>query len=65
MRADGKKAQVCDKKYQEAVDGCRALQDIFYDKEMPRILAVKTNIFIYYLYKILNIFFFLNRNIKE
>ena len=57
MRADGKKAQVCDKKYQEAVDGCRALQDIFYDKEMPRILAVKT-IFIYYLYKILNIFFF-------
>lgn len=40
MRADAKKSSMCDKKYSEAVDGCRSLQDRFYDEEMPRILAV-------------------------
>ena len=41
MRADAKKSSMCDKKYSESVDGCRTLQDRFYDEEMPRILAVR------------------------
>ena len=38
MKADAKKSSTLDKKYSEAVDGCRQLQDKFYDEEMPRIL---------------------------
>jgi len=39
MRSEAKKSSACDKKYSEAVDSCRQLQDKFYDEEMPRILA--------------------------
>ena len=40
MKADAKKSSTLDKKYSEAVDSCRQIQDKFYDEEMPRILEV-------------------------
>jgi len=38
LKLETKKAVSADRKYSEAVDTCRALQDKFYDEEMPRIL---------------------------
>jgi hypothetical protein len=38
MKLDAKAAAMADKKYSEAVDGYRSLQDKFFDEEMPAIL---------------------------
>lgn len=47
MKAETKKATMLDGKYREAVDGCRQLQDKYYDEEMPRILEVSFYIFLW------------------
>jgi len=39
MKVETKKSNLADKKYSEAVDSCRTLQDRFFEEEMPRLLA--------------------------
>jgi hypothetical protein len=35
------KASAADKKYMQAVEACKQLQDKYYDEEMPRVLEVE------------------------
>jgi nitrogen-specific signal transduction histidine kinase len=38
IKAETKKSNIADKKYSEAVEICRQLQDKYYDDEMPKVL---------------------------